>query len=138
MAFKDINEGVNIVPRGRRANPGESTLNLYKAGNGYQICMKVAPIVADLMRWQIGDRIQVMADEDNKLRIFLKRVPSGGYALTGNGARGKQSSHKILQMTFKNQIPIEHGRRYACSAFEEFDGGVIVEFREDAASRNSA
>lgn len=87
-----------IVPTYTRRGPTGKKgirLSISKAGQGReQLVIAIYEDVMRKMRWVIGDRVEVGLDLDAGC-LGLRRVPTGGYALSGKGG-DKEKSQKLI------------------------------------------
>ncbi len=132
MAFIEFVKTRNS--RGRVCNPLNSTMALHKGGkttsgaDKYQLSIRISGSVCKTMRWQLGDRVSVAADENDPLMILLKRVRDGGWALSVAGGKNSERNGLRVQMTAPLNSPLKPGEIYSCSEFKEEAGGVVFLF----------
>jgi hypothetical protein len=126
MSFIEI--AGNRNHQGRRADRKTSTMALHKSGarNGapmYQLSISLSHDLMKNMRWQTGDRIKVLVDDETPNTILLVRAPSGGWALSSpKGGRAR------IQISSFSGLSISYGERYVCTEFVEAHNGAVLHF----------
>lgn len=132
MAFVELRASAS--GRGRRStNTTASTMALHKSGSRdgeptYQLSIRLAQDLVLQMRWQIGDRLKVLVDDEAPHKLLLQRVTSGGWALSYAGGKQQAVKKYRVQITRYTGINVAPGDRYSCIGFTEAHGGAVLEF----------
>ena len=138
MAFIELKANASRCgKRGRTADHKVSTMGLHKSGNRngtptYQLSIRLSQELVTQMRWQIGDRVQVLIDDETPHKLLLRRVTSGGWALSYAGGKTQTVKKYRVQITSYTGINVAPGDRYACNGFTEEHGGAVLQFAKVA------
>ena len=139
MAFIELraNESLGGRRGGRIADTTASTMALHKSGNRngvptYQLSIRLAQDLVKQMRWQIGDRVKVLVDDETPHKLLLQRVTSGGWALSYAGGKTQTVKKYRVQTTSYTGINVAPGDRYVCNGFTEEHGGAVLQFAKVA------
>lgn len=133
MAFVEISKS---RARGRRmSDDSASSMALHKSGsrNGaptFQLSLRLSNNLVKHMRWQIGDRVKVLIDDERENTILLQRVPVGGWAISYAGGKKQAVKKHRVQISNFTGINIAHGELHSCKQFEEAHGGVVLQFEK--------
>lgn len=137
MAFIEIcaNTSSSGRMRGRRSDTTLTTMAVTKSGivNGvqrYQLSIRLSQDLVKQMRWQLGDRIKVLADDKKPNMLLLQRVTTGGWALSTSGAKEKFNNKLRIQISNYAGVNMTPGARYKCKGFSEDHGGAVLLFTE--------
>lgn len=135
MAFIELqpNHARGGKRRGRVADTSVSTMALHKSGRRgdeqtYQLSIRLAQDLVKQMRWQIGDRLKVLVDEELPHKLLIQRVTSGGWALSYAGGKQQTVKKYRVQITSYAGINVLPGECYLCSGFTEEHGGAVLQF----------
>jgi len=136
MAFLEIS---TTRARGRRAADDEtSSMALHKSGTRsgvptYQLSIRLSNNLIKHMRWQIGDRVKVLIDDEHENTVLFKRVPTGGWAISYAGGKKQAVKKHRVQISNFTGIKIAHGELYSCKDFVEAHGGAVLQFEKQSA-----
>lgn len=138
MAFIEIqpNHARGGKRRGRTADTSVSTMALHKSRRRvdeqtYQLSIRLAQDLVKQMRWQIGDRIKVLVDDEAPHKLLFQRVISGGWSLSYAGGKQKTVNKYRIRITSYAGINVLPGERYFCAGFVEEHGGAVLQFVRD-------
>ena len=135
MAFIELqpNHSRGGKRRGRTIDTSVSTIALYKSRRRgdeqlYQLSIRLAQDLVKQMRWQIGDRVKVLVDDEAPHKLLIQRVTSGGWALSYSGDKQKTVKKYRVHITSYAGINILPNERYFCTGFVEEHGGAVLDF----------
>ena len=135
MAFIELqpNHARGGKRRGRAADTSVSTMALHKSGRRgdeqtYQLSIRLAQDLVKQMRWQIGDRLKVLVDDEAPHKLMIQRVTSGGWALSYAGGKQQTVKKYRVQITSYAGINVLPSERYFCAGFVEEHGGAVLQF----------
>ena len=144
MAFVSIDTFKNKQPtktpqRSKRSNLCKMAVHLSARKDTpnnirHSLSITISEDVMKKSRMIIGDRVEIMFDDEDQTLVLVRRVQHGGYSISNGTKPAKENAGECMRGNVKfslpEKLPFSHGDVFAEKDLQITPDGIVIRFEK--------